>query len=104
MLKATLLQQGAAVAARSRAAATTLDLEQWRGEARLQEREFEMAAALTRGTTSEQDRCEAPPQVLFPQMLEIVKRFVRDRVIVDDEREADRRLPRRRTGASRSSG
>jgi type III restriction enzyme len=61
-----------------------LDLEKWRGEATRQQREFEMAAALTRHY-SEQDKCEAPPQVLFPQMLEIVKRFVRDRVTVDDE-------------------
>jgi type III restriction enzyme len=61
-----------------------LDLEMWRREATLQQREFEMAAALIRHY-SEQDKCEAPAQVLFPQMLEIVKRFVRDRVVVDDE-------------------
>jgi type III restriction enzyme len=62
-----------------------LDLQKWRDEATRQQREFEMAATLTRHY-SEQDKCEAPPQVLFPQMLDIVKRFVRDRVVVDDEK------------------
>lgn len=61
-----------------------LDLAAWRAEATLQQREFEMAAGLTKHY-SEQDTCEAPPHVLFPQMLEIVKRFIRDRVVVDDE-------------------
>jgi type III restriction enzyme len=61
-----------------------LDLAAWRAEATLQQREFEMAAGLTKHY-SEQEACEAPPHVLFPQMLEIVKRFIRDRVVVDDE-------------------
>jgi type III restriction enzyme len=61
-----------------------LDLEKWRRQATRQQREFEMAAALTRHY-SHQDKCEAPSHVLFPQMLEIVKHFVRDRVVVDDE-------------------
>jgi type III restriction enzyme len=63
---------------------TKLDLDAWRAGARIQEREFEMAAALTRHYHA-QEKCEAPPQALFPQLLEIVKRFVRDRVVVDDE-------------------
>jgi type III restriction enzyme len=83
-LKSTLLNKGRPSLLEPGGTAK-LDLEKWRGAARLQQREFEMAAALTRHY-SDQDKCEAPPQVLFPQMLEIVKRFVRDRVTVDDEK------------------
>ena len=82
-LKSTLLNSGRPSLLEPGGTAK-LDLEQWRREARLQQREFDMAAALTRHY-SQQEKCEAPPQVLFPQMLEIVKRFVRERVAVDDE-------------------
>lgn len=82
-LKSTLLSRGRPSLLEPGGMAK-LDLERWRGEATRQQREFQMAAALTRHY-SEQDKCDAPPQVLFPQMLEIVKRFVRDRVVVDDE-------------------
>ncbi|MGV0071290.1 BPTD_3080 family restriction endonuclease [Mycobacterium colombiense] len=82
-LKSTLLNQGRPSLLEPGGIAK-LDLEKWRAEATPQQREFQMAAALTRHY-SEQDKCDAPPQVLFPQMLEIVKRFVRDHVGVDDE-------------------
>lgn len=80
-LKGTLLNKGRPSFSEPGAAAT-LDLDAWRSSTRLQEEEFDMAAALTRHYAA-QDTCQAPAHVLFPQMLGIVKRFVAQKVQVD---------------------
>jgi type III restriction enzyme len=60
-----------------------IDLSRWRQDIRLQEREFDLARTLTVEYVK-QDTCEAPPHVLFPQLLQVVQRFVREKVEVSD--------------------
>ena len=83
LLKATLLNQGRPSHSEP-GTATTVSLDAWRKSTRLQQEEFEMAAALTK-EYMKQETCQAPAHVLFPQLLEIVKRFVRERVSVSVE-------------------
>ncbi len=84
LLKATLLTNQSRPSFAEPGGHTTVNLNAWRASVRLQQEEFEMAAALTR-RYAEEDTCEAPAHVLFPQLLEIVKRFVRDKVVVPSE-------------------
>ena len=57
-------------------------LAEWRAKRRLQELVFELAGALTRDYLR-QATCEAPAQVLFPQMLGIVQRYVKEKVYAE---------------------
>ena len=82
-LKSTLLNKGRPSLLEP-GGTTKLDLDRWRTEATRQQREFQMVAALTRHY-SDQYKCAALPHVLFPQMLRIVKQFVSDKVVVDDD-------------------
>ena len=56
-----------------------VDLNPFRSGRRFQELVFDLATALTRDYAS-QASCEAPAQVLFPQMLGISRRYLRDNV------------------------
>lgn len=56
-------------------------LAKWRAERRLQEVVFDIAGGLTKNYVS-QPSCEAPAHVLFPQMANIVRRYVTEKVKV----------------------
>lgn len=56
-----------------------VSLNPYRKGRRLQELAFDMAAALTREYAT-QPSCTAPPQVLFPQILAIVNRYLAEKV------------------------
>jgi type III restriction enzyme len=56
-----------------------VDLNPYRKGKRLQELTFELARDLTKAY-SEQKACEAPPHVLFPQLVRIAEHYLKDRV------------------------
>ncbi len=58
-----------------------LDLNPYRAGWRLQALEFELARDLTRAYAA-QPTCEVPPHVLFPQLLAVVRTYLRDKVEV----------------------
>ncbi|MEW6666230.1 MAG: BPTD_3080 family restriction endonuclease [Thermodesulfobacteriota bacterium] len=57
-----------------------VSLNPFRKERRFQELAFELAATLTREYTS-QGLCEIPSHALFPQLLSIVERYLREKVV-----------------------
>jgi type III restriction enzyme len=61
--------------------ADDLSLAQFRAQRRLQELIFDLGRALTRDYLA-QGSCELPPHVLFPQVVEIVKRYLEQKVRV----------------------
>src|SRR5579872_1162806 len=61
--------------------AEIVTLDAHRRSVRIQSIEFAIAAELTRGYLL-QPKCDVPAQALFRQLLEIVKRYVRDRIVV----------------------
>ncbi|MBI2862314.1 MAG: hypothetical protein HYX89_05810 [Chloroflexi bacterium] len=60
-----------------------MTLQAWRRDHRLQEVEFDLARTITRSFAGS-PKCEVPVQVLFSQVLRIVRQFVETRVIVKE--------------------
>jgi len=61
---------------------SSASLAEYRAKRRLQELIFDLAGALTRDYVR-QAKCEAPAQVLFPQMMAIVQRYVKEKVYAE---------------------
>lgn len=59
-----------------------LTLAEWRELVRLQKVEFQLAKVLT-GRLSNTPEIEIPPHLLFPQLLDVVQRFVKDKVVAE---------------------
>lgn len=62
--------------------AEEVTLDAYRAQRRLQELKFDLAQALARDCL-ESRRCEVPVHVLFPQLLEVVDHYLRDKVKVE---------------------
>ncbi|MEK7328747.1 MAG: type III restriction endonuclease subunit R, partial [Chloroflexota bacterium] len=54
-------------------------LMEWRSKVRVQELEFDLATALTREALHA-GQCDVPPHVLFPQLREIVRRYLESKI------------------------
>lgn len=57
-----------------------VSLNPYRAKRRFQELTFDLAGTLTREYTS-QEQCEIPSHVLFPQIIRIVERYLREKVV-----------------------
>jgi type III restriction enzyme len=79
LVKALTTDRGRELSLHGPGAAEHLTLEAWRATRRLQEAEFGLARALTRRYAAD-ERCDLPAQVLFPQLLRAVRRYLRERV------------------------
>ena len=58
-----------------------VSLEEYRAKRRVQELVFDIAAGLTKHYVG-QPKCQAPAQVLFPQLMRIVERYLKEHVNV----------------------
>lgn len=63
--------------------AVRVDLNPYRSGHRRQELAFDLTATLTRAY-SDTGQCEVPPQALFPQLLQIVDRYLTEKVVVNE--------------------
>jgi type III restriction enzyme len=62
--------------------AEEVSLAPYRAQRRIQELKFDLAQALARDCM-QQRRCEVPVHVLFPQLLDVVERYLREKVRVE---------------------